>query len=329
MNAIPGVDLAAITSALPATSRQINSAALDIEDRPAESSEDLRAERILVSPDYFRVMQAPLVRGRFFTEGDEAGKQLVAIIDEATARRYWTDHDPLGRRLRFGQNPVVAGTIQNPSRPWMTIVGIVKDIKQDGLDINGVPHIYVSIYQNQGRRLSIVMRSSLAATILEPQIRHEIQNIDPGLPVFSVSSMDDVLDASLAPRRFSADLVGGFAGLALLLACIGIYGLLAYMVGQRSREIGLRMALGAGRGDILKLILRKGVILAGVGIVVGLLFAASTASMMATLLYGIHAHDPVVLLIVPLLLLAVAVLASYFPARRAAKISPIVALREG
>jgi ABC-type antimicrobial peptide transport system permease subunit len=211
----------------------------------------------------------------------------------------------------------------------MTIVGIVKDIKQDGLDINGVPHIYVSIYQNQGRRLSIVMRSSLAATVLEPQIRHEIQSIDSGLPVFSVSSMDDVLDASLAPRRFSADLVGGFAGLALLLACIGIYGLLAYMVGQRSREIGLRMALGAGRGDILKLILRKGVILAGVGIVVGLLFAASTASMMATLLYGVRPHDPAVLLMAPLLLLIVALLASYIPARRAAKISPIVALREG
>ncbi len=327
MSAIPGVDLAAITSALPATGRtKTSSGALAVEDLPAESSQDLRAEMIQVSPDYFRVMQAPLVRGRFFTEGDEDGKQLVAIVDEATARRYWSDRDPLGRRLRFGQEP---------SLPWMTIVGIVKDIKQDGLDINGVPHIYVSSYQNPGRvtgapgkSFSVVMRSPLAATLLEPQIRHEIQSIDSGVPVFGVSSMDDLLDASLAPRRFSADLVGGFAALAVLLASIGIYGLLAYMVGQRSREIGVRMALGARRNDILKLFLLKGVALAGVGIVAGMVVSASTASMMASLLYGVRPHDLAVFLIVPLLLLAVAALASYLPARRATKVNPLVALRE-
>jgi putative ABC transport system permease protein len=175
----------------------------------------------------------------------------------------------------------------------------------------------------------VVLRTSLPATLLEPQIRHEIQSIDPGLPVFNVSSMNDILDRSLASRRFSADLVGGFAGLALLLASIGIYGLLAYMVGQRSREIGIRMALGARRVDVLKLFLQKGVMLAGVGITAGVVFSASTASMMASLLYGIRPHDPAVFLVVPLLLLAVAVLASYLPARRATKISPIVALREG
>jgi ABC-type antimicrobial peptide transport system permease subunit len=164
--------------------------------------------------------------------------------------------------------------------------------------------------------------------LLEPQIRHEIQSIDPGLPVFNVVSMNDILDRSLASRRFSADLVGGFAGLAVLLASIGIYGLLAYMVGQRSREIGIRMALGAQWGDVLRMFLRKGVALAGVGIVVGVIFSASTASMMASLLYGVRPHDPAVFLIVPLLLLAVAVLASYLPAWRATKVNPIVALRE-
>jgi ABC-type antimicrobial peptide transport system permease subunit len=163
---------------------------------------------------------------------------------------------------------------------------------------------------------------------LEPQIRHEIQSIDPDLPAFNVSSMNDVVDRSLASRRFSADLVGGFAGLALLLASIGIYGLLAYMVGQRSREIGLRLALGARRRDVLKLILGKGVVLAGVGIVAGVIFSAATASMMASLLYGVHPHDLVVFLAVPLLLFAVAVLASYLPARRAAKVDPMSALRE-
>jgi putative ABC transport system permease protein len=140
--------------------------------------------------------------------------------------------------------------------------------------------------------------------------------------------MNDVLDRSLASRRFSADLVGGFAGLALLLASIGIYGLLAYMVGQRSREIGVRMAMGARQNDILRMFLRKGVSLAGMGIVAGLVFSAATASMMASLLYGVRPHDPAVFLIVPLLVFAVAALASYLPAHRATNVNPIVALRE-
>jgi ABC-type antimicrobial peptide transport system permease subunit len=169
----------------------------------------------------------------------------------------------------------------------------------------------------------------LPASTLEAQIRGAIQSVDPGLPVFNVTSMDEVLDASLASRRFSANLVAGFAVGALLLASIGIYGLLAYMVGQRSREIGLRMALGAQRDDILKLFLRKGVALAGVGIVAGVVVSASTASMMASLLYGVRPHDPAVFLIVPLLLFAVAVLASYLPARRATKVDPMTILREG
>jgi predicted permease len=321
MKAIPGVELAAITSNLPTVPQpnQADSDALVIEDRPVESSQDLRAESIRISPDYFKVMQAPLVRGRFFTEADEDGKQPVVIIDENTARHYWMDRDPLGRRLRFGPDP---------TKPWMTVVGIVKDIKHDGLDIDGVPHIYVSIYQGADRAFSLALRTSLPATLLEPQIRHEIQSIDPGLPVFNVSSMNDILDRSLASRRFSADLVAGFAGLALLLASIGIYGLLAYMVGQRSREIGLRMALGARRTDILKLILGKGLVLATVGILTGVFLAASGASMMASLLYGVRPHDPAVFLAVPLLLQAVALLASYIPARRATKVDPILALRE-
>jgi putative ABC transport system permease protein len=173
-----------------------------------------------------------------------------------------------------------------------------------------------------------VLRTPLTAAALEPRIRREIQSIDPSLPVFGVSSMNDVLDRSLASRRFSADLVGGFAGLAALLASIGIYGLLAYIVGQRSREIGIRMALGARREDILRMFLHRGVALASVGVVVGLVISASTASVMASLLYGVRPRDPAVFLIVPLLLFAVAVLASYLPARRATKVDPLIALRE-
>ena len=332
-NAIPGVELAAITSNLPAADTinsdsaaygSTNHNSLAIEDRPTESSGDLSAEVIRISPDYFRVIQTPLVEGRFFTEDDENGKLPVAIIDEATARRYWwPDHDPVGRRLRirlrFGQNP---------TNPWSTVVGVVKNIKHDGLDVDGVPHLYVPLNQFVGRTLSLALRTSLPSSTLEPQIRGAIQSVDPGLPVFNVTSMDEVLDASLASRRFSANLVAGFAGGALLLASIGIYGLLAYMVGQRSREIGLRLALGAQRADVLRLVLGKGVVLAGLGIVAGVIFSASTASMMASLLYGVRPHDPAVFLMVPLLLLVVAIAASYIPAWRATKVDPIVALRE-
>ena len=325
LKAIPGVELAAITSALPSTNTNPNAVGgiayegFAIEDRPVESLQDLRAERIRISPDYFKVLQSSLLRGRSFTEGDEDGKPLVAIIDESTARKYWPTRDPLGRRVRFRRDA---------TKPWAIVVGIVKDIKSDGLDIDGVPHIYVSTYQDSSKRLSVVLRTSLPSALLEPQIRHEIQSIDPGLPVFGVSSMNDVLDRSLASRRFSADLVGGFAGVALVLASIGIYGLLVFMVGQRSREIGLRMALGARPADILKLIVTKGVVLAGVGIIAGVILSASTASMMASLLYGVRPHDPAVFVVVPLLLFAVAVLASYVPAWRATKVDSMTALRE-
>ncbi|HKF42565.1 MAG TPA: ABC transporter permease, partial [Thermoanaerobaculia bacterium] len=203
MKAIPGVELAAITSVLPSTNSNPNAVGgianegFAIEDRPVESLQDLRAERIPISPDYFKVLQAPLLRGRSFTEGDDDGKPLVAIIDESTAHKYWPSGDPLGRRVRFRRDP---------TQPWTTIVGIVNDIKSDGLDIDGVPHIYVSTYQDSNKRLSVVLRTSLSASLLEPQIRLEIQSIDPGLPIFGVSSMNDVLDRSLASRRFSADL---------------------------------------------------------------------------------------------------------------------------
>ena len=150
-----------------------------------------------------------LLRGRSFTEADEDGKPLVAVIDESTAHEFWPTQDPLGRRMRFRRDP---------TKPWTTVVGMVKDIKSDGLDIDGVPHIYVSTYQDSSKNLGLVLRTSLPAALLEPQIRHEIQSIDPDVPVFNISSMNDVLDRSLASHRFSADLVGAFAGLAVLLA---------------------------------------------------------------------------------------------------------------
>ena len=319
--AIPGIDRAAITSDLPGA-RPSTTAALVIEDRAADSSQGLTAELIRVTPDYFMLMESPLIRGRFFLESDEGGKQEVAIIDETTARRYWPGIDPVGRRLRLGGDPTL---------PWVTVVGIVKDMKQDGLDTDGVPHIFRPIYQESGRRsdaMSVVARTPLPASLLESQIQSAIQAVDPRLPVFNVRSMTDVMDVSIAPRRFSAELVGAFAAVAMLLSSIGIYGLLAYMVGQRSREIGIRVALGAQRPDILKLILGKGLLLAGAGIAIGLILSAISAPAIAGLLYGVHPIDVIVFVTVPLVLLVVAFLATYIPARRATMVDPIIALHE-
>ena len=213
----------------------------------------------------------------------------------------------------------------------VVVVGIVKDMKQDGLDTDGVPHIFRPIYQQsplRSRAVSVVARTPLPASLLESKIRSEIQAVDPGLPIFNVRSMTDVMDVSIAPRRFSAELVGVFAAVAMLLSSIGIYGLLAYMVGQRSREIGIRVALGAQRPDILKLILGKGLLLAGTGIAIGLILSAISAPMIAGLLYGVHPIDVIVFVTVPLILLVVAFLATYIPARRATTVDPIIALHE-
>jgi putative ABC transport system permease protein len=322
---LPGVDLASIATDLPVThlSRRVP---INIEDRPDESRRGLFSEATGVTPEYFKVLQASLVRGRYFTEDDQLGKQLVEIVDESTARIYWPDRDPIGRRLSFRR----ADT--NP--PWRTVVGVIKDIKNDGLDQSGAPHIYSPIYQAPVyqapgiRNLSVALRTSLSATSLEPQIRREIQAIDPGLPVFGVRTMNEVIDGSVASRRFSAELVGVFAILALLLASVGIYGLLAYMVGQRAHEIGVRMALGAMPSTIGKMIVSRGAGLAGIGVVVGLILSGIMAPMISSLLYGVRPIDPEVFLAVPLILMVVVLLASYIPARRAARVNPLVALRE-
>ncbi len=314
---IPGVELAGITSDLPGTPAAI-STDLKIEDLPADSTQKLSAEVIRVSPHYFRIIQTPLTQGRFFNEDDQAGGLPVAIIDETTARRFWPDRNAIGRRLGLGQYGPV---------PWLTVVGIIKDIKQDGLDINGVPHVYTSVYQDRGRTLNLVLRTSLPAPLLDTQIRSAVNAVDPGLPVFNIRSLSEVMENSLTPRRFSAELVSVFAVVAVLLSSVGIYGLLAYLVGQRSHEIGVRVALGAQSRNILKLILGQGGLLALAGICIGLITAAIFAPMIASLLYGIRALDVNVFLAVPVILFAVSLVAGYIPARRATRINPIVALR--
>jgi predicted permease len=322
INSIPGVKQAGFVSHLPTTDPGFRFS-LNIEDRPANGDGDLHARDILISPEYFQAMQIPLARGRNFSEADDGDKQRVAIVDESTARRYWPDRDALGRRIRMGQGA------------WMTIVGIVKDVKQDGLDVVGFPHVYVPMYQDFDaspgyifRDFVIVARTSLPLSVLEPQIRRRVSSVDPNLPVYDVASMDGLLDRSLASRRWTAQMVGGFAMVALLLASLGIYGLLAFMVGQRSREIGIRVALGASRTDVLKLVVARGVILASIGIVAGAFIAAAAASMMGNVLYGVRPDDPSVYLEVSVVLFSIAILASYLPARRAIRVDPNIALRQ-
>jgi predicted permease len=324
VRAIPGVELASMTTDLPVThsSRRY---VVNIEDRPDESGKGLFSEVTSATPDYFKVLQASLVRGRYFTEDDGTGKQPVAIIDESTARTYWPDRDPIGRRLSMRSTARAAA---NP--PWCTVVGVIKDIKSDGLDQSGAPHIYRPIYQFPGSRAlskSVTVRTSLSAASLEPQIRREIQAIDPDLPVFNVRTMNEVIDGSLASRRLSAELVGVFAVVALLLASVGIYGLLAYMVGQRAHEIGVRMALGAMPSTIGKMIVSRGAGLAGIGVGIGLIMSGIMAPLISSLLYGVRPLDPEVFIAVPVILMVVVLLASYIPAWRAARVSPIVALR--
>ena len=318
MHTLRGVRSAAITSSLPETG-DANNFTLAIEDDPVGAQNNLTVEAIRVSPEYFQVMRTPVVHGRSFAEDDAAGKVPVALIDETTARLYWGGRDPIGRRIKIGSAA---------NSPWSTIVGIVGNVRHDGLDVDGVPHVYVPLYQRQGRVLTVVLRTDLPAATIEPQIRREIQSVDPGLPVFNVRSMNAVIDASLASRRFSADLVGAFAGLALLLAALGIYGLLAFLTAQRTPEIGLRMALGARAADIRRMILGDGLRLAGAGILAGLVLAAAAAPLMASLVYGVRVHDATLFVAVPAILMAVALAASCIPARRAARINPIAVLRE-
>jgi predicted permease len=328
VSAIPGVDLASMTTDLPVTHLS-RLRAVNIEDRPDESGKGLVSEVTSVTPEYFNVLQASLAGGRFFAEDDQPGKQLVVIVDKTTARTFWPNRDPIGRRLGIGPTPAAARRATTTNPPWSTVVGVIADIKNDGLDQSGSPHIYSPIYQFPGiRNLSVTVRTSLSATSLEPLIRREIQAVDPDLPVFNVRTMNEVIDGSLASRRFSAELVGVFAVVALLLASVGIYGLLAYMVGQRTHEIGVRMALGAMPSTIGKMIVSRGVGLTGIGVGIGLLLSGIMAPMISTVLYGVRPLDPEVFLAVPLILIVVALLASYIPARRAAKVNPIVALRE-
>jgi putative ABC transport system permease protein len=273
-----------------------------------------------VSPEYFNVLRTPLVRGRAFTDGDDQKTPLVAIVDEALAKRYFGDQDPIGRRLKRG------GAASNA--PWVTIAGIVGNIKSDGVDQSDQPHVYFPLFQNPSYALAVYLQTDTDPLSLTKSVRDQVQALDPNLPVFGERSMETIVADSLAQRRFTMQVVALFGVLALLLASIGIYGVMAYSVSQRTREIGIRVALGASRALILRWVLRQGLILIVIGVGTGLLAAFALMRSLQSLLFGVGATDVVTYASLAGVLAVVALAACYIPARRATKVDPIVALRD-
>jgi predicted permease len=267
-----------------------------------------------------------LISGRFFADTDDPTSQDVVIVDEAAVRQFWPHEDPIGRRVGF--------TFGVPKPRWFTVVGVVGNIRQNGLDSAATPHLFFSFFQLTSRTLSVTARMNGSSgddpakmSQVGEQIKREIQAVDPDLPVFGIEPMSDLVSASVSRRRFSAEVIGTFSMLALLLAAIGVYGVIAFWVAQRTREIGIRMALGAQREDVLRLVLGRGMRLALAGVAAGLLAAVCAGPLLRSQLYGISIVDPLVFATVPAVLLLVALFAGYVPALRAMRVDPVVALR--
>jgi predicted permease len=272
-----------------------------------------------ITPDYFRVLQTPLLRGRFFTEADNFDAPGVVIINQAMARKYWPGENALGKRINFGD--------ADPTKiKWFTIVGIVSDLHHQGLDVDPKPEFYLPHPQRPYRQMIVTVRSSQDPRTLIPSLRKEIQAIDPDQPLANVRTLETVVSESIAPRRMSVTLLGTFAGIALLLAAVGIYGVISYLVVQRTHEIGVRMALGAQRRDVMRMVVGHALKLVGVGAVVGLVLAFLSTRALVALLYSVSAFDLATFLFVTITLAAVALLASYIPALRATRADPMIAL---
>ena len=274
-----------------------------------------------MSPEYLQTIGVTLIKGRWLDEHDRAGTQPVAVVTEEFARQAWPGEEPIGRRIqrvRPGQD-----------FPWMTVVGVVKDVKEDRFNFRiSRPVWYLPFSQQENSyALDLVVRSAREPAVLAREIRQAVQELEPDQPVSNVQTMDENLAGLLSTDRFSAILMAALAAMGLLLAVIGLYGIMAYTVGQRTSELGLRAALGARPADILRMVLSRGAVLAGAGLCSGLIGAAFLTRYLGGILYGVKPNDPATLAGVSLLLAAVALAACYFPARRAARVDPMIALR--
>jgi putative ABC transport system permease protein len=320
VSAIPGVRSAAISSGngVPLVGPH-NTGGFTIEGDAATNDAIPTAQVGVVSPDYFRTMETPLKRGRFFTDADDRKAPQVVLIDEALAERYFGSRDPVGLRIKRGGPTSEA--------PWMTIVGLVGNIKSDGYDKPDQPHLYYPIFQNPAYAMAIYLKSDVAPLTLTQSVREQVRVLDRDLPVFGERTMGQVAAESVSRRRFAMQLVGMFGILALLLAAVGIYGVIAYSVTQRTREIGIRVALGASRSEILRWVLKQGMVLTMAGVVIGLVGAFLLTRLLRSLLFGVGPADVVTYGVLATLLTIVALIACYVPARRATKVDPLVALR--
>jgi putative ABC transport system permease protein len=320
---LPGVKSVAVSNGLPFGT--VNHPTFIIEDRPIPEDNKPNGQRYTVSPDYFQTMGIELLKGRVFNAEDTRNSQRVIVIDEALARQYFPNEDPIGKRLK-----------QSPDSPRLEIVGIVRHAEPNSLDVQGPgpAQFYTNFNQislqgmpNNVRRINLLVRAEVEPLSLASEVRAQIAALNKDQAVFNVRTMEQVLAQSVAARRFSMLLLTVFAVVALVLASLGIYGLMSYTVAQHTREIGVRMALGASPGDVLKLVIRQAMTLTLAGVALGLVASLALTRAMKNLLFGVSATDPMTFAALALLLAAVALLACFVPARRATKVDPMIALR--
>jgi len=316
---LPGVTSAGGVSSLP-LGGVFAWGPITVEGRVLPPGENfINADERVVSGRYFETMQIPLIKGRLFNEQDTPDKPQVMLVDEFMAQQLWPGQDPLGKRVSLGDLA---------SKPiWAAVVGVVGRIKQYELDSDSRIALYMAHTQHIGRAMNVVIRSGNDPAALASAVKRELQQLDRDLPMYRVLTMDQRVAESLARRRFFAALLALFAGFALALATIGIYGVMAYLVSQGAREIGIRMALGATQQQILRLVVRQGLTLALAGVGLGLAVAFACSSLVSGFLFGVRSTDPLTFAAIAVLLALVASLASYFPARRAATLDPMDALR--
>ena len=319
--AIPGVRSAAFTTILPLSGTNSDSS-FAIEGAPNGPNDPSPDEEYReVSSDYFRVLETPLLQGRFFTTADNATAPLVIIVNQALAKKFWPNENAVGKRITFG----------NPRKDpkWVTIVGVVGDIRHLALDADPKPELYVPWAQDPYTTAILAVRTAQDPRSVISSIRREVQAIDPAQPIANVRTLEEVTSDSIAPRRLAVVLLGVFAGIALLLASVGIYGVMSFLVVQRTHEIGVRMALGAQRKDVLRLVVGHALRLVIIGTAIGLLMAIFSSRALAALLYSVSALDKPTFALVTVVLGAVALAASYVPALRAMRSDPMVALGRG
>lgn len=316
---LPGVISVGAAGELPLTS-EISWGGITVEGYTPPSSEpELQVDMREADAGYFQTMKIPLLGGRFFSATDTNTSQLVVLIDEKMSKRFWPHGDAIGHRVRPGG--------PKSTSPWYTIIGTVGVVKQYGLDLDTRMVVYYPCTQNVSNSMYVVARTSSDPASLAGAIVGEVHAIDSDVPVYNISTMDARVSRSLARQRFSMDMLGAFAGFALLLAAVGVYGVMSYLVTQGTRDIGVRIALGAQQSDILRLVLKQGMMLTLVGIVAGLAGAAALSRVMGSLLFGVDSTDFVTFTSVAILLAIIAFAACYIPARRAMRVDPLVALR--